>query len=193
QDILLSLTPRHRLVRILQRMLDENEFLSPGGIRSISKYHKDHPFVLTVDGMQYRVEYEPAESRTDLFGGNSNWRGPIWVQMNYLFVEALKKYHDYYGETLKVEFPTASGNFMDLWEVARSISQRITGMFIRDGNGLRLAHGDDRKYRDDPWFRELVLFYEYFHADTCRGLGANHQTGWTGLVAEMMEWCWCRS
>ncbi len=193
QDILLSLTPRHRLVRILQRMLDENEFLSPGGIRSISKYHKDHPFVLTVDGMQYRVEYEPAESRTDLFGGNSNWRGPIWVQMNYLFVEALKKYHDYYGETLKVEFPTGSGNFMDLWEVARSISQRITGMFIRDGNGLRLAHGDDRRYRDDPWFRELVLFFEYFHADTCRGLGASHQTGWTGLVAEMMEWCWCRS
>jgi hypothetical protein len=192
REILLSLTPKQRLVRILQRMLDEKEFLSPGGIRSISQYHRENPFVLDIDGSRYRVEYEPAESRTDIFGGNSNWRGPIWVQINYLFIEALKKYYDYYGDSLKVEFPTGSGVHLDLWEVARSISQRITGMFIGDESGRRLVHGNETRYRDDPFFRNLILFHEYFDGDTCKGLGASHQTGWTGLVAEMTEWCWCR-
>ncbi len=191
QDILLSLTPKARLVRILQKMLDEHEFLAPGGIRSISKYHRDNPFKVRVDGSEYRVDYEPGESLTGMFGGNSNWRGPIWIPMNYLFIEALKMYYKYYGDSLKVEFPTGSNNYMNLWEVAKKLSQRITSMFYTDENGRRPVHGDDKKYSDDPHFRELTLFYEYFHGDSCEGLGAAHQTGWTGLVAEMIEWCWC--
>ncbi|MBI4849652.1 MAG: glucosidase [Nitrospirae bacterium] len=192
KDILLSLVPKRRLVRILQKLLDENEFLAPGGTRSISKYHKDNPFTMKVNGKEYRVDYEPAESIAGLYGGNSNWRGPIWVPINYLLIEALKKYYLYYGDTLKVECPTGSNNFMNLWDVAKVLSQRITSIFIRDQNGKRPAHGDDEKYRSDPHFKDLVLFHEYFHGDTCSGLGAGHQTGWTGLVAEMIEWCWCK-
>lgn len=191
RDILLSLVPKKRLVRILQKMLDENEFLSAGGIRSISRYHKDNPFIIRANGEDYRVDYEPGESATDLFGGNSNWRGPVWIPMNYLFIESLKKYHRYYGDSLKVEFPTGSGEYLNLWEVSKKLSQRITSIFYRDSQGRRQVHGDDSRYRDDPHFRDLVLFYEYFHGDTCKGLGASHQTGWTGLVAEMIEWCWC--
>jgi len=178
-------------VRILEKMLDENEFLASGGIRSISKYHKESPFILKADGNEYRVDYEPAESKTSLFGGNSNWRGPIWVPINYLFIESLRKYYSYYGESLKVEFPTGSKTFISLMEVARKLSQRISGIFIMDEQGKRPVHGDAEKYRNDPYFKDLVLFYEYFHGDTCKGLGASHQTGWTGLVAEMIEWCWC--
>ena len=191
EDILLSLVPKKRLVRILQKLLDENEFLASGGIRSISKYHRDNPFTMRVDGEEYRVDYEPAESLAGLYGGNSNWRGPIWIPLNYLFIEALKKYYLYYGDTLKVEYPTGSNNYINLWDVAKMLSQRITSMFIRDQNGKRPVYGDDEKYRSDPHFKDLVLFHEYFHGDTCRGLGASHQTGWTGLVAEMIEWCWC--
>ncbi len=191
QDILLSLTPKDRLVRILQKMLDENEFLSPGGIRSISKYHKDNPYNVRVDGKEYRVDYEPAESLTGLFGGNSNWRGPVWIPINYLFIDALKKYYQYYGDTLKVEFPTGSNDYINLQEVAKRLSQRITSIFYMDLNGRRPVHGDEERYRSDPHFKDLVLFNEYFHGDTCKGLGASHQTGWTGLVAEMIEWCWC--
>jgi len=191
EDILLSLVPKSRLVRILQRLLDENEFLAPGGIRSISKYHKDNPFKLRVDGNEYRVDYEPAESSAGIYGGNSNWRGPIWIPINYLFIEALKKYYLYYGDTLKVPCPSGSDNYMNLWDVAKILSQRITSLFIRDQNGRRPAHGDDENYCSDPHFKDLVLFHEYFHGDTCKGLGASHQTGWTGLVAEMIEWCWC--
>ncbi|MBI5074342.1 MAG: glucosidase [Nitrospirae bacterium] len=192
RDILLSLIPKHRLVRILQRMLDENEFLASGGIRSISRYHKDNPFVLKVNGNEYRVDYEPAESTTNLFGGNSNWRGPIWIPINYLFIESLKKYYSYYGESLKVEFPTASGNFLNLMDVAQKLSQRISGIFMLGADGKRPVHGEKEKYRNDPHFRDLVLFNEYFHGDTCEGLGASHQTGWTALVAEMIRWCWCK-
>jgi len=191
RDILLSLVPKKRLIRILQRMLDENEFLAPGGIRSISRHHRDNPFVVRVNGNEYRVDYEPAESKTDLFGGNSNWRGPVWIPINYLFIEALKKYHHYYGDTLKLEYPTGSGNSMTLMEVAVKLSQRLSGIFVRDEQGRRAAHGDEERYRTDPHFRDLVLFHEYFHGDTCRGLGAGHQTGWTALVAEMIQWCWC--
>jgi len=190
-DILLSLTPRMRLLRIFSRMFDENEFLSPGGIRSISKYHERHPFVLTLDGIESKVGYEPAESSTDLFGGNSNWRGPIWIPINYLFIEALKTYHTYYGESLKVELPTGSGNLVNLWEAARQLGQRITGIFIREENGRRLVYSETEKSQDDPHFRDLILFHEYYHGDTCKGLGASHQTGWTALVAEMSTWCWC--
>jgi len=192
EDLLLSLVPKKRLVRILQKVLDENEFLSHGGIRSISRYHKDNPLVLRVDANEYRVDYEPAESRTALFGGNSNWRGPIWIPMNYLFIEALKKYYRYYGETLKVEFPTGSGTSVNLRDVARKLSQRITGIFLKDEKGKRPVHGDLEQYINDPHFKDLVLFHEYFHGDTCKGLGASHQTGWTGLAAEMFEWCWCK-
>jgi len=191
QDILLSLTPKDRLVRILQKMLDENEFLALGGVRSISKYHKDNPFNIIVDGSEYRVGYEPAESLTGMFGGNSNWRGPIWIPINYLFIEALKKYYEYYGDTLKVEFPTGSNNLINLRDVAKRLSQRITSIFHKDENGRRPVHGDEERYRSDPHFKDLVLFNEYFEGDTCKGLGASHQTGWTGLVAEMIEWCWC--
>ncbi len=193
QDILLSLTPKDRLVRILQKMLDEKEFLAPGGIRSISKYHKDHPFSIRVDGSAYTVGYEPAESLTGMFGGNSNWRGPIWIPINYLFIESLKKYDQYYGDTLKVAFPTGSENFITLGEVAMKLSQRITSIFHKDENSRRPLHGDEERYRSDPHFRDLVLFHEYFHGDTSKGLGASHQTGWTGLVAEMIERCWCRT
>lgn len=191
RDILLSLIPKHRLIRILQKMLDENEFLAFGGIRSISRYHKENPFVLKVNGNEYRVDYEPAEATTNLFGGNSNWRGPIWIPINYLFIESLKKYHAYYGESLKVEFPSGSGNFLNLMDVAQKLSQRISGIFIRDAVGKRPVHGDAEKYQSDPHFRDLVLFHEYFHGDSCKGLGASHQTGWTALVAEMVRWCWC--
>lgn len=192
KDILLSLVPKSRLIMILQKMLDENEFLSPGGIRSISRFHKDNPFVLRVNGDKYRIDYEPAESTTSLFGGNSNWRGPVWVHINYLFIESLKRYYEYFGDTMKLEFPTGSNNYLNLWDVAKRLSQRVTGIFIRDDNGKRHVHGDEDRYRRDPHFRDLVLFHEYFHGDNCRGLGASHQTGWTGLVAEMIQWCWCK-
>jgi hypothetical protein len=191
RDLLLSLVPKERLVRVLQKMFDENEFLASGGIRSISKYHKDNPFVLEADEDECRVDYEPGESTTDFFGGNSNWRGPIWVPINYLFIESLKKYYAYYGESLKVEFPSGSNEFISLIDVAQRLSQRITSMFFMDPQGKRPVHGEEEKYRSDPYFKDLVLFYEYFHGDTCKGLGASHQTGWTALVAEMIEWCWC--
>jgi hypothetical protein len=191
QNLLLSLVPKKRLIRILQKMFDEGEFLSPGGIRSISKYHKDHPFMLRLDGNEYRVDYEPAESRTDLFGGNSNWRGPVWIPINYLFIEALRKYYRYYGDSVKIEYPTGSGTSMNLMEVAVKLSQRVTAIFVKDEKGKRLVHGEERKHQEDPYFRELVHFYEYYNGDTCKGLGGSHQTGWTALVAEMIQWCWC--
>jgi hypothetical protein len=190
-DILLSLVPKDRVIRILQKMLDENEFLSPGGIRSISRYHRDNPYVLRLNGMEYRVEYEPAEAKTPLFGGNSNWRGPIWIPLNYLFIEALRKYHRYYGDSLTVEYPTGSGNSMNLGEVAVQLSRRMTDIFAKNADGKRLVHGENRTYQQDPHFKDLINFYEYYHGDTCKGLGASHQTGWTALVAEMIEWCWC--
>ncbi len=190
-DILLSLVPKKRLIRVLEKMLDTNEFLSAGGIRSISKYHQANPFVLRVDSTEYRVDYEPAESKTPLFGGNSNWRGPIWVPINYLFVEALRKYHRYYGDALKVEYPSRSGDLMDLRTVAVMLSQRLTSVFVKSEEGARLVYGEEKRYRDDPHFRDLIQFYEYYHGDTGKGLGASHQTGWTALVAEMIQWCWC--
>jgi hypothetical protein len=190
-DVLLSLVPKERVIRILQKMLDENEFLSPCGIRSISKYHQDNPYVLRLDGMEYRVNYEPGEAKTPLFGGNSNWRGPVWIPLNYLFIEALRKYHRYYGDSLKVEYPTGSGNSMNLLEVAVQLSRRMTAIFAKDDKGRRFVHGEDRTFQQDPHFKDLINFYEYYHGDTGKGLGASHQTGWTALIAEMIEWCWC--
>lgn len=191
KDILFSQIHRDRLERILRRILDEKEFLSPGGIRAISRYHKDRPFVFQYNGTEFKVGYEPAEATSDIFGGNSNWRGPIWVPTNYLLVESLKKYHRFFGDSLQVECPVGSGNMMNLWDVAKEISRRLTGILIKDENGRRRVHGEAEQYHLDPACKDLVLFYEYFHGDTGKGLGACHQTGWTGLVAEMIQWCWC--
>lgn len=190
-DILLSLVPKRRLTLVLKRLFDKQEFLSKGGIRSLSKYHEKNPYVLKIQGQQYSVGYEPAESRTGLFGGNSNWRGPIWIPINYLLIESFKKYGKYYGDDFKVEFPTNSKRHLTLSEVAKQLAQMISNIFLKDEKGVRAVHGQEKLYISDPYFKDLVLFYEYFHGDTCKGLGASHQTGWTALVAEMIRWCWC--
>jgi hypothetical protein len=168
-------------------MLDENEFLSPFGLRALSRVHKDQPYRLPVNGLEYRVDYEPAESSTALFGGNSNWRGPIWFPVNYLLIESLQKFHYYLGDEFKVECPTGSGQFMTLWEVAADLSRRLTRIFLTDDRRSRPVHGGDAQYQHDPHWRDLVLFYEYFHGDDGSGIGASHQTGWTGLVAKLLQ------
>ncbi|NJO41976.1 MAG: glucosidase [Cyanobacteria bacterium RU_5_0] len=179
--------PEDRFRRILEKLLDENEFLSDYGIRALSKFHKDQPYYFDTDQTQYRVDYEPAESSTGLFGGNSNWRGPVWMPVNYLIIEALQHYHFYLGDDFKIECPTASGNWMTLWEVANDISQRLMKIFLQDPAGRRPVYGDTRKFQTDPHWRNLILFYEYFHADNGAGIGASHQTGWTGLVAKLLQ------
>src|ERR1700756_4988459 len=184
---LLSIVDRDQLRRVLQFMLDENEFLSPYGIRALSRYHQDHPYTLAVNGMEYRVNYEPAESSTGLFGGNSNWRGPIWFPMNYLLVESLQKFHHYFGDGFKVEFPSHSGNMFTLSEVAAELSRRLSKIFLRDDKGERPVYRDIPKFQTDPNWNDLILFHEYFHGDTGRGVGASHQTGWTGLVTKMLQ------
>jgi hypothetical protein len=184
---LLSIVSRDKLPRVLGFMLDEAEFLSPHGIRAISKYHHDHPYVLRVNGDEHRVDYEPAESATGLFGGNSNWRGPVWFPVNYLLIESLQKYHHFYRDAMKVEFPTGSGRRLTLWEVATQISRRLTRIFLRDGKGRRAVYGGTEKFQTDPHWRDHILFYEYFHGDNGAGLGASHQTGWTGLVAKLLQ------
>ncbi len=185
--LLLSLVSRKRLGRVLSRMLDEAEFLSPYGVRALSHYHQDHPYEMHFNGTVNRVNYEPAESTTGLFGGNSNWRGPVWFPVNYLLVESLQKFHHYFGEDFKVECPTHANNEMDLWQVAAEISRRLTHIFLRDEKGRRPVFGDANIFQSDPHWRDLILFYEYFHADNGAGLGAGHQTGWTGLVAKLIE------
>jgi Glycosyl hydrolase family 63 C-terminal domain len=184
---LLSLVQPSRLVRILEIMLDENEFLSPYGIRGISRVHLDHPFVLKADGQEYSVNYEPAESTTNLFGGNSNWRGPVWFPVNYLMIESLQRFHHYFGDELLVEFPTGSGVKMNLSEVASQLSRRLSHLFLRDEQGRRPVFGGAEKFQSDPFFRDHILFYEYFHGDNGAGLGASHQTGWTALVAKLLQ------
>ena len=172
-----------KLRRILQRMLDESEFLSPCGIRALSRYHAEHPYVFSIKGGSYRVDYEPAESSTGLFGGNSNWRGPIWMPVNALLVQSLRKLYSYYGNDFKVECPTGSGHWMTLWEVADEIARRLCRIFLRGEHGTRPVYGGSEKFQRDPYWRDLILFYEYFHGDNGAGIGASHQTGWTGLVA----------
>jgi hypothetical protein len=184
---LLTLANRTRLRRILRYMLDENEFLSAFGIRALSRYHRDHPYTLQVGSAEYRVAYEPAESSTGLFGGNSNWRGPIWFPVNYLLIESLQKYHHFFGDSLKVEFPTGSGNRLALWAVAAEISRRLTRPFLRGPDGRRPVYGATEKFQTDPHWRDHVLFYEYFHGDNGAGIGASHQTGWTALVAKLLQ------
>ena len=185
--MLLSLVNGDRLRRVLRYMLDESEFLSPHGIRALSRYHRDHPYVLRLGGMEHRVAYEPAESTTGLFGGNSNWRGPVWFPMNFLLVEALQRFDYYYQGEFKVEFPTGSGQSMALRDVATALSRRLTRIFLRDPSGRRPVHGDAPLLQQDPWWRDLLLFYEYFHGDTGAGVGASHQTGWTGIVAKLLQ------
>jgi hypothetical protein len=180
---LLSIVNPDQLRRILMRMLDEREFLSPFGIRSLSRAYKDQPYVFDGDS----VEYEPGEASSGLFGGNSNWRGPVWLPLNYLLIESLQKFHHYLGDDYRVECPTGSGKLMNLWEVAAEISRRLNGLFLRGEDGRRPAHGASELFRTDPHWRDLVLFYEYFHGDTGEGLGASHQTGWTALVAKMLQ------
>jgi hypothetical protein len=184
---LLSIVNGDQLRLVLRFMLDEKEFLSPYGIRALSRVHKDRPYRLPVNGMEYRVAYEPGESSTGLFGGNSNWRGPIWFPVNYLLIESLQKFHHYLGDDFKVECPTGSGQYMTLWEVAGELSRRLTRLFLRNDQCARPVHGANSLYRDDAHWRDLVLFYEYFHGDDGSGVGASHQTGWTGLVAKLLQ------
>ena len=184
---LLAIPSRERLARVLRYLLDEAEFLSPHGLRSVSKFHAGHPYEFTAGGEVHRVDYTPGESRTGLFGGNSNWRGPIWFSVNYLLIEALERYHHFYGDDFKVECPTGSGHLMTLKEVARELGRRLAGIFMPDASGRRPCHGDDRRWAEDPHWRELVLFHEYFHGDSGLGLGASHQTGWTALAVRHIE------
>jgi hypothetical protein len=183
----LSLVNRHRLKRVLDYMLDESEFLSPYGIRAISRYHLEHPYTIPVNAMEYRVDYEPAESSTGLFGGNSNWRGPIWFPVNYLLIESLQKFHFFLGDNFKVECPKGSGQLLNLWDIAGEISQRLTKIFERDENGRRPVFGGTEKFQSDPHWRDLIPFHEYFHGDNGAGIGASHQTGWTALVAKLIQ------
>jgi hypothetical protein len=182
-----SILDDRRLRRVLAKMLDENEFLSEFGIRSLSRYHANHPYIICAGGQEYRVSYLPAESDTGMFGGNSNWRGPIWMPVNGLIVRALLQYYLYYGDDFKVECPTGSGRMMTLYEVAKDISGRLANIFLQDKNGRRPVYGGTQKFQEDPHWRDLILFYEYFHGDNGAGLGASHQTGWTGIIARMMH------
>jgi hypothetical protein len=184
---LLAIPSRERLQRVLQVVLDENEFLSPHGVRALSRHHLDQPFVLQVDGAEHRVGYLPGESDSGLFGGNSNWRGPVWFPVNFLLVEALERYHHFYGDHLQVEFPRGSGRRVTLGEAARALAGRLASLFLPDPDGRRPCHGDDPRYQHDPHWRDLVLFHEYFHGDNGRGIGASHQTGWTALVTELLR------
>jgi hypothetical protein len=184
---IVALVNPERLRRILTKMLDENEFLGPCGIRSLSKYHERNPFIFHVNGQEYKVDYLPAESNTGMFGGNSNWRGPVWMPVNALIIRALLNFYLYYGDNFSIECPTGSGKMMNLFEVAKEISDRLTGIFLRDERGRRPVYGGTEKFQADPHWRDYILFYEYFHGDNGAGLGASHQTGWTGLVAKTIQ------
>jgi len=184
---LLSVCNKEKIGRILASLLDENEFLAPYGIRSLSRYHLEHPFVFNLDGQEFKVQYLPAESNTGMFGGNSNWRGPIWMPVNVLLIRGLLNLYQFYGDDFKVECPTGSGKYMTLFEVAREIARRLSAIFLRDESGKRPVYGGTRKFQDDPYWKDYILFYEYFHGDNGAGLGASHQTGWTGTIARSLD------
>jgi len=184
---LLALLTDDKLRRVLGYMLDENEFLSPFGIRSLSRYHREHPYIFPVNRAVHRVDYEPAESTSGLFGGNSNWRGPIWFPVNMLLIRALMNLYAFYGPRFTVECPTGSGVHMNLFEVAAELARRLTRIFERDEHGARPVYGSAGKFQSDPHWRDLLLFYEYFHGENGTGLGASHQTGWTGIVATLVR------
>jgi Glycosyl hydrolase family 63 C-terminal domain len=184
---LLSVVNRPRLERIFRRLFDEGEFLSPFGIRSLSRYHKEHPYELKLDGHSFSIGYEPGNSETATFGGNSNWRGPIWFPMNFLIIESLQRLNHYYGQSFLVEFPTGSGERITLAQAARALSRRLCSLFLPDASGKRPVYGGSRLFQEDANFRCYAQFFEFFHGDTGYGLGASHQTGWTGLVAKLLE------
>jgi hypothetical protein len=184
---LLAICRGHRMKRVLRRMLDETEFLSPYGVRALSRYHAEHPYTLDLDGARYTVEYLPAESNSGLFGGNSNWRGPIWLPVNYLLIESLQQFHHYYGDDFKIECPTGSGQYRTLNDVADELSRRLMGLFLRDGAGRRAVFGGQEQFQTDPHWRDYIPFHEYFHGDTGAGVGVSHQTGWTGVIAKLIQ------
>jgi hypothetical protein len=182
-----SVLNESKLRRVLATMLDEREFLSPYGIRSLSRYHAEHPYAFRAGDQEYRVSYLPAESDSGMFGGNSNWRGPIWMPVNALIIRALLQYYAYYGDGFTVECPTGSGRQMTLYQVAEEIARRLASIFLRDDDGRRPVYGGSEKFQKDPHWRDYLLFYEYFHGDNGAGLGASHQTGWTGIIARIMH------
>jgi hypothetical protein len=184
---ILALVNPDRLRRILSRMLDEEEFLGPHGIRSISRFHEKNPYVVHVGGQEYRVDYLPAESNNGMFGGNSNWRGPIWMPVNIMLIRALQQYFLYYGDHFKIECPTGSGNLMNLFEVSKEIAARLISTYTRDAEGRRPVYGGSETFQTDPNWRDYILFYEYYHGDNGAGLGASHQTGWSGVVAKLIQ------
>jgi hypothetical protein len=184
---LLSVFDEHKLRRVLTHMLDEDGFLSDYGIRSLSRHHLEQPYVFSVQGHDMVVKYLPAESDTGMFGGNSNWRGPIWMPVNYLILRSLGVYHSYYGDDFKIEYPTGSGDLMNLGEVGLALARRLSNIFVRDENGRRAVYGGTEKFQTDPHWKDYILFYEYFHGDNGAGLGASHQTGWTGLVGRILQ------
>ncbi len=184
---LLSVLNETKLRRILARMLDENEFLGPHGIRALSRFHAEHPYIFYVHGEQFEVDYLPAESTTGMFGGNSNWRGTVWMPVNLLIVRGLLQSYLYYGKDCLFECPTGSGQMMNLYEIARELIRRLTTTFTRDAQGRRRVYGGAEKFQTDPFWRDLILFYEYFHGDNGAGLGASHQTGWTGIIARLLQ------
>jgi len=184
---LLSVCNKQKIQRVLAYMLDENEFLGPYGIRSLSRYHLEHPFVFNLGGQEYRVQYLSAESNTEMFGGNSNWRGPVWMPINVLLIRALLNLYQFYGDEFRVECPTGSGKSLTLFEVAKEIARRLASIFLQDANGRRPVYGGTKKFQEDPHWKDYILFYEYFHGDNGAGLGASHQTGWTGLIARSLD------
>jgi len=186
-DRLLGIMRRRRLNAVLTRMLDETEFLSPYGVRSVSRYHLDHPFEIELGGRNFTLKYEPGEGLTRLYGGNSNWRGPVWAPINFLFIRALRKLHRFYGDEFQMECPTGSKTFMSLSQVSDELSRRVQSLFLKDASGRRPYQAEWPRFDDDPHFRDLLHFFEYFDGDTGRGCGAAHQTGWTGLVAALIR------
>jgi Glycosyl hydrolase family 63 C-terminal domain len=184
---LLALPSRERLEKVLHYLLNEEEFFSPHGIRSVSRVHRDQPYTIEVNGMIHRVDYDPGESSTGLFGGNSNWRGPVWFPLNYLLLEAVERFHHFYGPELRVECPVGSGRMLNLQEIAQELGARLAGIFLADPTGHRPCHGGDQRFATDPHWKDLLLFHEYFHGDSGRGVGASHQTGWTALVLRCIE------
>src|SRR5205807_356969 len=184
---LLSVCNQEKIERILAYMLDENEFLGPCGIRSLSRYHQEHPFIFNLNGQEFKVQYLPAESNTGMFGGNSNWRGPVWMPVNGLLIRGLLNLYQFYGDDFKVECPTGSGKYMTLFEVAKELARRLSSIFLRDANGRRPVYGGTKKFQEDQHWKNYILFYEYFHGDNGAGLGASHQTGWTGIIARSLD------
>ncbi len=186
QTLIMGLVRSDQLRRMLAYMLDENEFLSPYGVRAVSRYHAEHPLVLNLGGQEYRLDYEPGESTTNIFGGNSNWRGPVWIPVNFLILSSLRQYHQYYGDDFQVECPTGSGHLMNLAQVADEMGRRLGRIFLRGAGGRRPVFGTCELFNGDPHWRDLIPFYEYFHGDSGRGCGASHQTGWSGLIAPVL-------